>query len=208
MPERTAFISVFVLATMLGACSTVPYDSPGLTEKAEGQQMQLVEQRNRQVNSVSYWEFNARFSFITESEAWSGKLFWQQNPDSEYLIHFSDPAGQGAMQLAGNPEQVELVLANGDRYQAKDADTLLRQETDWELPISSLWYWIRGLPDPGLALQAGFNGEGLPARFDQDGWMVDYQSYHHIDNHSFPRKITIKKGELRLKLIVMNWMFE
>jgi outer membrane lipoprotein LolB len=207
---QSKFVPLFLLlalVVMLSACGSMPTE-PELPQISQDEIDQLLEQRQSELQAISRWQLDARFSFVTESEAWSGKLHWQQQPNNEYFIQFSDPAGQGAMQLQGGGQMVELRLADGKTYQAEDADTLLRQETDWNLPIKSLWYWIRGLPDPGLPLKSELDAQGLPGKFDQQGWRIIYQSYHQVDNRSFPRKIVIEKAALKLKLIIMNWIVE
>ena len=167
-----------------------------------------LEQREQQLAAIANWRLNGRFSLVTEDEAWSGRLDWLQQSNREYLIHFSDPAGQGAMQLVGNDQEVELQLANGDSYRAQDADTLLKQETTWQLPINSLWYWVRALPDPAMTLSSQPNDQNLPASFEQDNWKVLFHSYQQVDQQSFPRKITVEREAFKLKLIIMNWMVE
>ena len=202
--------SIIVLQT---ACSTLPADSSDTTERQEsppvsGKSHQWLDERLQQLQGIRSWSLSARFSLVTDDEAWSGKLDWVQQSNQEYLIHFSDPTGQGAMQLLGNGQWVELRLANGDSYQAKDADTLLKKETDWQLPINSLWYWVRALPDPKMSLRSELNSQALPIKFEQDDWSVIYHSYHHIDQYAFPRKIIVEKDALKLKLIIMNWVIE
>ena len=197
------------LAVMLTACETLPFGSgestAGVPQEAANR---LLEQRQRQMQDIARWQLNGRFSFLTEGESWSGRLHWQQQGASDYFIQFSDPAGQGAMQLLGNGELVELRLADGKSYQAEDADTLLRQENEWDLPIKSLWDWIRGLPDPGLPLKSEMNVQELPVKFYQRGWSVNYHDYHTVDNRYFPRKIVIEKAATKLKLIIMDWVVE
>ncbi len=198
-----------VLVVVLSACETLPTGAGGPSDTISPDEAdRMIEQRQQQLQDIARWQINGRFSFLTDSEAWSGRLHWQQQGSSEYFIQFSDPAGQGVMQLIGNGEQVELRLAEDKSYRAEDADTLLRQETDWDLPIKSLWYWIRGVPDPGLPLKSEINTQGLPVNFTQQGWSVNYHGYHQVDNRYFPSKIVIEKAPTKLKLIIMDWAVE
>lgn len=209
--DKTSVLPLLLIFSMMinSGCSTLYTDNEdSIIESEMDRQSEALALREQQLKSIKTWVVNARFSFVTDSEAWSGKLTWQQELNNGYFIHFSDPAGQGVMQLVGNDELVELRLADGNIFQATDAETLLRQETNWNLPIKSLWYWIRALPDRSLPLTSELDAEGLPVKFDQQGWTVDFQSYHQVDNRYFPRKIVIKKDDLKLKLIIMNWMVE
>lgn len=195
-------VIILLVAVLSAACTTVATVSPDATN----QENNFSNLRAQQLAVVQSWRFKGRFSLVTESEAWSGKMHWIQQSDSEYLIQFSDPAGQGAMQLIGNGELAELRLANGDSYQAADADALMRQETDWDLPIKSLWYWVRGLPDPGLPKKVSLDEQGLYTTLQQNNWVVNYKSYHQGDSYALPRKITVENETLKLRLIVMDWI--
>lgn len=200
---------LLITLLLLAGCSTMPLDSTDESAAAiTTAPADWLEQRKQQLAAVANWRLNGRFSLVTEDEAWSGKLDWLQQSNSDYLIHFSDPAGQGAMQLVGNDQEVELQLASGDSFRAQDPDTLLKRETDWQLPINSLWYWVRALPDPAMTLSSQSNDQHLPASFQQDNWKVSYHSYHQVDQQFFPRKITVERDAFKLKLIIMNWMVE
>lgn len=185
---------------VLAGCET----TKTLPTELSNQQQRLVEQRQTQLKTLQHWQLSGRVSMITSEESWSGQLYWQQGP-SDYLIHFSAPSGQGAMQLSGDETGVELRLANGDTYRAEDADTLLRQETTWDLPIAALWFWIRGLPDPAMPLKAQLDPQGLITDLTQKEWRIHYNSYQQYDQYYFPRKIVINNRDTKLKLIVTQW---
>lgn len=204
-------VSWLIVLLGLAGCSTLAPDSSEQTRQITDVSVtdEWLGKRQQQLLEIAYWQINARFSLVTDDEAWSGKLDWRQQSNLEYLIHFSDPAGQGAMQLLGNEHWVELRLANGDFYRAKDADELLKKETDWELPISSLWHWVRALPDPKMSLSGSeLDSRDLPVKIKQNGWIVNYHSYHQVDQRSFPRKMIVEKDGFKLKLIIMNWLIE
>ena len=200
-------ISGLLLAFLLVSCSGLPAQngdvsiarSDALTDQP------WIENRQQALKDLQHWRIQGRFSLVTDDEAWSGRLDWHQQSQQEYLIKFSDPAGQGALHLVGGEGIVELHLANGDRYQAENADELLRKETNWALPISSLWYWVRALPDPNLSVRSEWQKQLLPLKMDQDSWHVSYLSYNDVDQLQFPRKITVEKDDLKLKLIITTW---
>jgi outer membrane lipoprotein LolB len=216
-------LHIILLATllllMLPGCSILqPEDSASqdllsqdsISQDAFSQdaQIQLIKMREQQLGAIRSWRLDGRFSMVTDAESWSGKLHWFQQSNADYLIQFSAPSGQGAMQLLGNDELAELRLANGDSFRATDADALLRQETDWELPVNSLWYWIRGLPDPKLPQKIELDPENLIVKLEQESWTVNYNSYHQYERFSLPRKITVENETTKLRLIIMNWITE
>ena len=193
-----------LVVSLLSACSGMPVE-PEVDQKTQAEWQRSVQQRQAQLATLTNWRFNGRISLVTTEEAWSGQIFWHQI-DEEYFIQFSAPSGQGAIQITGNPQGVELRLANGDTYQAKDADSLLRQETTWDLPISGLWYWIRGLPDPRLSNTVQLDQQGMIQELSQDSWQVRYERYQLYDNHHFPRKIVIRNKDMKVRLIATDWI--
>jgi outer membrane lipoprotein LolB len=194
-------LAVTVTVFILSACESLPV-SP---EQSPEQQQAVVVQREAQLAAVNNWEMNGRISLVTDAEAWSGQLYWQQSAASDYFIQFNAPSGQGAMRLLGSNDGVELLLANGQSYSAKDAATLLRQETTWDIPIEGLWYWIRGLPDPQLPVKLTLNPQGSIQDMKQNGWHVQYERYQQYGTYSFPRKIVIQHEDMKIRLIVTQW---
>ena len=190
-----------VFACILSACETLPVQP----EVTKTQDESRIQQRQAELAMLQSWELDGRISLVTDEEAWSGQLYWQQSAASDYLIQFSAPSGQGAMQLLGNSDSVELRMANGKSYTAKDADTLLRQETNWELPIESLWYWVRGLPNPELPMKTILDQQGLIQDLQQDDWHIQYKRYQQYDAFYFPRKIVIQREDMKVRLIVTQW---
>jgi len=197
-----------LLLLMLPGCSTLQLEDSASPAISQDVQNQLVKMREQQLAAITSWRLGGRFSLVTDGEAWSGKLNWIQQSNHEYLIQFSAPSGQGAMQLLGNDELAELRLANGDSFQATDADALMRQETDWELPINSLWYWVRGLPDPKLPQKIELDSENLIVKLEQESWIVNYNKYQQVESYSLPRKITVENETLKLRLIITKWITE
>jgi len=163
-----------------------------------------LKQRSESLGALQDWQIDGRISLTTDDEAWSGKLYWMQRRGS-YQINFNAPSGQGALQLLGDEYGVELRLANGESYTARDTDTLLREQAGWELPIGSLWYWIRGLPDPGLPQSVQVDTEGLVQRLEQNDWVIEYDRYQQYQGYQFPRKIVVESEDMKVRLIVSRW---
>lgn len=195
------FVCSVVFCCFLSACESMPVEP----ETGTSQNEFAIHQRQSQLATLTNWQLDGRISLITDNEAWSGQLYWQQNAAADYFIQFSAPSGQGAMQLLGSDENVELRMANGKTYQAKDADTLLRQETNWELPIDSLWYWVRGLPNPELPVKTTLDPQGLIQDLQQNDWHIQYKNYQQYDAFYFPRKIVIQHEDMKVRLIVTQW---
>ena len=86
-------------------------------------------------------------------------------------------------------------------------DAILR-ETGWNLPLHALHYWIKGIPAPGLDIQALEVNAGLLRHLDQSGWTITYQDYGQFGRHTLPTKLQIEASDTRIRLIIRRWTVE
>ncbi len=89
----------------------------------------------------------------TNKDAWRADWQWQQTAPLTYEILLLGPLGTNTIKLTAAPQHVSLTGSNGQHVAALNADELLAQQLGWALPISNLYYWIRGLPAPNQPAQ-------------------------------------------------------
>ena len=82
---RMTYKSIFqllplsVLVVVLSACETLPTGTSRPSDIISPDEAgRMLEQRQQQLQEIARWQFNGRFSFLTEGEAWSGRLHWQR----------------------------------------------------------------------------------------------------------------------------------
>ena len=68
------------------------------------------------------------------------------------------------------------------------------------VPVRSLRYWVIGLPEPTSPYIATATG------FTQAGWLIDYKQMQSVDKQSMPHKITVSNEQVKLKLIIDQWV--
>lgn len=184
-----------------GCATQVPVEPP--SERIS----QLWQQHARAVSAQSDWALNARISASTEEDGWSGRLYWQQGHD-DFHISFNAPSGQGGLRLEGRPQQVEMLTSDGQRHVASDAESLLLQTLGWELPLSNLRYWVRGIPVPAsddMPVLA-FDEAGRLTGLRQSDWAVEYPAYRPVDGLMLPRKVFLENAEFSVRLVIDRWM--
>jgi outer membrane lipoprotein LolB len=151
------------------------------------------------------WQLMGRVSLTRGEEGWHASLNWQQQGDHFYL-KISGPLGQGGFQLNGDDRGVVLVDADGKTFAAEDADVLLAQVTDWQLPVMGLRYWIRGLPAPGAGeVQSSKDDSGRLNRLVQSGWTINYNRYQIVDDISLPDKLQLLRDDIAVRIVVDKW---
>jgi len=158
-----------------------------------------------QLETLENWQIRGKFSIKQHNAATSANLTWQQRDEDHYEIALSGPLGQGTVQLSGRPNQVVFKDARGNIDRARDAQTLLYQHTGWSLPIESLYYWTRGLPDPHYDFQYSLTDHGHMHALKQHGWTLEYEEYQQYDGYTVPRKIILWHIDHRITLLLNTW---
>ena len=127
---------------LLSACSQVRLDSAG----PEGKQ--AWKQRTRQLNILPAWNMQGRISVVSEQDGWHASLYWQQKND-RYQLKIIGPLGQGTVELNGSEYRVSLRSTREPHpVIAASPERLLRRVMGWEVPVTGMRFWVRGLPVP------------------------------------------------------------
>jgi outer membrane lipoprotein LolB len=158
---------------------------------------------------VHSFYISGRLAVTASDNAWNGSLRWEQRPAS-YIINFNSPTGQGALQLAGNNEEVVLKLANGETQHADDPETLLYNQTGLDFPLHGLRYWVTGLPQPDEeSLQSlQLDTEGRITTMRQSGWTINYTRFQTVNGLTMPRKMDMQNNNLTIRLLIDRWQLD
>jgi len=182
------FMAALLAALLLAGCTTTP--APRGSQDAA---------------AMSSWQFNGRISLTRGEEGWHAGLHWQEQAGSFYL-RVSGPLGQGGFQLNGDARGVVLVDADGQTFAALDADALLVQVTGWQLPVTGLRYWVRGLPAPAAGkVQAVHDEAGQLRHLEQSGWTINYQRYQVVEGVSLPAKLQLAHEDIAVRIVIDQW---
>ncbi|MCL5272427.1 MAG: outer membrane lipoprotein LolB [Gammaproteobacteria bacterium] len=87
----------------------------------------------------------------------------------------------------------------------RNAAELLAKRWGYQLPVSYLQYWIKGIPVPKLATSHESLRNGYYQSFMQQGWQVNIQEYAQFSGIELPKRITISSAALRSKMVIYNW---
>jgi len=155
-----------------------------------------------ETGALSGWRLQGRIAITYQTEVWNLSIDWlQQGKDA--VIQLSGPLGRGVARLQGNDFGVTLEHADGRTRFARDAETLLLEETGVRLPLAGLRYWVRGEVEPGSAAQVRKDQDGRMLELEQRGWRVLYLRY--MSGQTLPRKLTLTNSEVKVKLVVDRW---
>ncbi|MCA1979668.1 MAG: lipoprotein insertase outer membrane protein LolB [Thiobacillus sp.] len=182
---RRSFVA-WLPAVLLAACAAVP--APSVEPAAA---------------LATHWTFAGRIGIRTDAENLAGNLRWQHRPDSDVLV-LSAPLGQGVARIERTPAGVTLEAPNQPLRTAPDTETLTREALGYALPLAGLAWWVQAAPDPARPSEATRNAAGQIERLQQDGWTIDYRQY--VENR--PRKLTLSREGLEIRLVADEWLTE
>lgn len=130
---------------------------------------------------------------VPESAAdfWSGRfaVTWSENryqPDEEHasgrfellargtrsVLDLTSPLGQMIARVTIDPHEATLVLDDGTRRSATNADALTEEVFGWRIPLADLPRWFSGR----IAQPEHFDGDRVTAGTD-NGWSVRFEAF-------------------------------
>ncbi len=192
---------IFLLAVIsLTACTTVAPPHKPVADPDKRWQQRKIE-----LSEINDWVLQGRIAIINGDESWHLDMAWQRH-DDKYILDLSGPFGAGHAQLTGTKEGVILVDSDKNYFFADSPDLLLQEVTGIQMPVKSLLYWMRGLPNWNIKKQQQeLDNFGRLQQLQQDGWRVRFKRYSNVDKHELPQKIFIDGYNLKVKIFVDKW---
>lgn len=151
---------------------------------------------NLTLGSLSSWQLRGKIGVRSEHGNANLRFVWDQSPDS-YSIFLTGTLGVMVAQLNGDANEVILTLPDGSEYHSARIDDLLEIQLGYQLPVSLLHYWVRGVPDPGFEYELAVDG------FNQQGWRVEFLQF----SPRGPKKIQVQQADVRLRLVALEWAY-
>jgi len=140
------------------------------------------------------WQMRGRVGIRTADDATSFSVRWRQQ-DQDFDIHLNGALGVSVAHIYGDDRSIVIDVPKQGRFEASNATQLLKDHTGLELPIESLRYWVRGIPEPGIAYERG------DSTLEQSGWHIEYLAFEGDD----PVKMRLERPEVRIILVVNSW---
>ena len=160
--------------------------------------------RNQQALAIKNWKIEGAMSIQSTQQSVITHYQWHQRA-ANYDIQLSSVLNLVRVNITGREYQfVKLCRSNKRCYQAKTPELLLKQQLGWDLPISYLKYWIRGIPLQGKAIKK-YDPYGHLIFMQQNGfdlWFSNYQSFNGVD---LPTRLDLQYPKLKIRLIIKQW---
>ncbi|WP_299598851.1 lipoprotein insertase outer membrane protein LolB [uncultured Microbulbifer sp.] len=189
-----------VLLLTLAACSA---------QKPQPQQPPAQQPTQPQsAAAMQRWEAKGKLGVRSPKENGSANLIWQQ-ANANYRIHLSGPLGAGATTISGSPSGVSLQKGSDPAVLASDPAQLTEQIMGWPLPVSEMFYWVRGLAAPGAVAGQQKDSRGLLQSLQQSGWQLNFSDYQSVGAFQLPSRIkaatTNAAGPVSVTVVIKEW---
>ncbi len=190
-------LSLAVLGVLLlAACATPSRQLPESDFSDQQQQLQALDD----------WQVEGKIGLRANGRGGSAQLNWRQQ-QNHYKLRLSGPLGIGTVLVNGSDAGVELRNKDGV-YQAASPEQLIQQLTGWQIPVTALQYWARGLPSPDLPVQGQQIESGRLASLEQGGWHIDYRDFTQVNGLWLPSKMVMTRPETQLTILYQRWQLK
>jgi len=197
-PHLWALVAVMAVLTALAGCRTAPVRLPPAAQGWTARRAEL-QQRAR-------YEVRGRVAVAAGDEGFNARVRWVQE-GSQTQLSLQGPLGAGGVQVTADGNDLTIVDSRGQRVSAQDAREQLVQRLGFDPPLSSLRYWMLGVPDPGQPVGQevlGEDGQRL-SQLEQGGWHIDYPAYMPVGSEALPARVTLQRQDVRVRLLVDSW---
>lgn len=163
-----------------------------------------AEPRNAAMNLRS-WVIIGALGVKTPKQGVTANFTWDQTRTDRYTLDVSGPIGSQHAHIQGENQQVTLQTGSGKTVSAKTPEALLTQQLGWYVPVQGLYYWVRGIPAPGVVSGLERDADGRLSRLQQAGWQIEFQRYAMYGGLMLPTKLRLQHGSLWVRLVVREW---
>lgn len=196
--STTKFLLVLLCSLLITSCATFRPSQP------TPQKVIPWETRKAQLAHIQSWNVKGSVSIQYQQKTDIASLTWQQI-NEHYDIALAGPLNFGRVNIVGAPGSVTFQRGNETPLSASTPERLMTQQLGWNIPVSNLHYWLRGMPAPGGNPTLQFDSFGHIAHITQQGWRIEYLDYMSVGEVDLPRKIYLSNPTLNIRLVIRQW---
>jgi outer membrane lipoprotein LolB len=193
---NAAATTAWIMTALTGCATVAPPATP--------QPKVTWETRKALLDRLDNWQISGKIAVTTAKDAGSASVDWSQHAQ-HYKISLYGPLGANAITLNGSPSNVVMITSDGKKITAPSAEQLIAQQWGWNLPVSYLKYWVRGLPAPSTTQNARFDAANHLVALSQQGYNIQFQSYTTSGAFDLPSRLSISSPALKSKIIIYKW---
>lgn len=190
-----AFVLALAAAMVLAGCQTVPVPPAPILAWSV---------RRPALQNLDRFGLHGRVAVAVGSQGFNAGLRWTQSAAVTHLA-LTGPLGAGGVEVTADGGDLTVVTSSGKRLGNAAAQAELQDKLGFEPPLTSLRYWVLGVPDPAAPASVQLDSKQRLTELTQDGWRVDYSAYMPVGAEWLPRLLTLRRGQVRVRMVVDGW---
>ena len=194
------YLSVLLCLFVIAGCTTLP-DGP---EESVNLPAQLAA-----LKDVSQWKATGKMAIREFDEAVSANMIWKVDGEN-FEFRMTNLLGITLVDLVSD-DKGAVLNANNKTFKDEDASALIYQVTNWDIPVTQLISWTKGLPQPGD--QYTLTDKQLldtltPGCVECGVWNVKYSKYGEVDGVWLPHSLVLTRVDSKdvlIKIRIDRW---
>lgn len=154
--------------------------------------------------AISAWELSGAIAARSKNKSWTASINWVQEAQNQYQIRLYGPLGSGTV-LIEKHGNVITYRDGPKKITSTNADQLLLEQTGVRLPVSYLYYWVKGLPAPEGINAKNVGDNKQLSQLQQAGYNVTYLQYMMVNGTLLPSKIRLQGHGVTIKMVIRHW---
>ena len=192
---RAPLVALIAVAALVSACRTLPPPSaPARSWEA----------RRTALQGREHFQIKGRVAVAAGQDGFTASLHWSQS-GTQSTLALDGPLGVGGMHVTSDGAALVLVNARGERLDSEAARAELRTRLGFDVPLTSLRFWILGVPDPSAPDVEVVDVDRRLTTLQQNDWQIDYADYVVVKGEWLPGRMTLHRADVRVRLIVDHW---
>lgn len=155
--------------------------------------------------AIKAWSMDGRIGVQSPEKAWQANLYWEHDPKQDRL-RISGPFSQGLVSIVVQNDLIFVNEGNGATHLSRDPDAMLRERLGFAVPLSSLRYWMLGVPDPDRSSLPMAGAGDAAGGFQQAGWQIYPDNLASVDGWMLPQKLRAHGAGVKIKILADNWL--
>jgi outer membrane lipoprotein LolB len=186
----------------LTGCQTVP--KPIAPSAAPAEVVAGWPARRAQLQARSRFTAQGRIGVVAGSDGFNGKIHWIQD-GGRSSVSLDGPLGVGGVRIVNDAGALTLTTPAGESLDSQAAHDELVRRMGFEPPLNSLRFWLQGVPDPASPSTETADAQGYLGSLVQSDWTVTFSAYMQTTDGALPQKLTVMRGNVRVRLILDSW---
>lgn len=189
------WLAGLALVLTLAGCQTVPVaPAPPVAWSV----------RRPALQDLDRFGLNGRVAVAVGKQGFNAGLRWTQAAAVTHLA-LTGPLGAGGVEVTADGGNLSVVTSSGKHLGNTDARAELEDKLGFEPPLTSLRYWVLGVPDPGSPASVRLDSQQRLTELTQDGWRIEYSAYMPVGAEWLPRLLTLRREDVRVRMVVDGW---